>query len=366
MPNDEYRLDDENRRDALVGLADRLGVEGLPDVVADNLDPLLLRDAYYADDEERWGELEREARKLLNVCYGAPGNSRPPGRGEDRGTPNQVAVNPSEDVTKRAEALAEVCATLAENQPEVQGFRSRYLPGWPLTDEQAREFLSERGGPQGTGKEVRRSAPNPKWSLHPAARRCPTPFEMRELLGLADKLSKAYGWKDGDALWFVLTGYIPPIRPLEVEMFINTSSSWPSGRDPFMARITVTAYAWIQADEVKRAFHDAQRQLLRSDAPGSPRDERTLEVVKFVARRMREHQGETWNERWKAWNRTHPDGWRYSAYNGFRQAFDRFMNRYVYRKYGPPNYVKRERTHYEVYLDQWNDRFTRRKGGHAG
>ena len=108
---------------------------------------------------------------------------------------------------------------------------------------------------------------------------------MRELLGLADKLSKAYGWKEGDALWFVLTGYIPPIRPLEVEMFINTSSSWPSGRDPFMARITVTAHAWIQADEVKRAFHDAQRQLLRGDAP-RPRREQTLEVVKFVARRI--------------------------------------------------------------------------------
>jgi hypothetical protein len=366
MPNDEYRLDNEDRRDALEHLAARLGVEELPDLVADLLDPHLLWDAYHVDEEEHWEEAEREARKLLTAYYGAPGKSRPPGRGEDRGTPAQVAVNPSEDVTKKAEALAEVFATLAENHREVQRFRRRYLPGWPLTDEQAREFLNKRGGPQGTDKAVRRSAPNPKWSLHPAAKRFLTPSEMRELLGLADKLSKAYGWKEGDALWFVLTGYIPPIRPLEVEMFIHMSTGPSRDHDPITARITITAQAWVQADEVAGVFRDAQRQLLRSDAPPTIRDERTLEVVKFVARRMRDHGRETWDERWKAWNRTHPKGWRYSAYSGFRQAYDRFMRRYVYRKYEPPNYIKRERTPYEVYRDDWNKRLTRRKGRHAG
>lgn len=200
MSNDEYRLDDEDRAEALAQLAERLGIGELPDVVADHLDPHLLWDAYYADDEERWGEAEGEAQKLMGVYRGAPGTSRPPGRGEDRGAPDQVAVNPSEDVTKRAEALAEVFATMAENHPEVKRFRRKYLPGWPLTDEQTREFLNKRGGPQGTDKAVRRSAPNPKWTLHPAAKRFTPPPEMRDLLGLADKLSKVYGWTKGDAL----------------------------------------------------------------------------------------------------------------------------------------------------------------------
>jgi hypothetical protein len=289
-----------------------------------------------------------------------------PGRGEDRGAPDEVAVNPSENVIKRAEALAEVAATMCESHPEVQRFRQKYVPGRLLTDDEASAFLNKRGGPQGTDKAVLRSARNPKWSLHPGAKPYPTPTEMRELLGLATKLSQTYGWQEGDALWFVLTGYIPPIRPLEVEMFIHTSTGPSRYYSPITARITVTAQVWIQAEEIEGAFRDAQRQLLRSDAPPSTRDERTLEVVKFVARRMMEREGETWDERWKAWNRTCPKGWRYSTYRGFRQVYDRFMKRYTYRKIEPPNYIKRERTPYEVYREQWNDKFTGRRGRHAG
>ena len=301
-------------------------------------------------------------------CYGTAAESAAcTAASNDSARPaSQVAVNPSEDVTERAEALAEVFATMAENHPEVERFRRTYLPGWPLSDEQTREFLNNRGGPQGTDKAVRRSAPNPKWALHPAAKRFTPPLEMRESLGLADKLSKAYGWTKGDALWFVLTGYTPPLRPLEVDMFIHMSTGPSRYYNPITARITVTAQAWVDSDEVAGAFRDAQRQLLRSDAPPPPRDERTLEVVKFVTRRMREEEAETWSKRRKAWNRTRPKRWRYSDYRGFRQVYERFKERYAYRKYDPPNYIKRERTPYEVYRDDWNDRFTRRKGRHGG
>jgi hypothetical protein len=150
---------------------------------------------------------------------------------------------------------------------------------------------------------------------------------MRELLGLADKLSKTYGWRKGDALWFVLTAYIPPVRRLEVEMFIHTSTGPSRYYNPITARITVTAPAWVNPEEVEGAFGDAQRQLLRGDPPPPTRDERTLEVVKFVARRMREHGEETWETRWKAWKRTCPEGWGYNSYNAFRQAYERFMMR---------------------------------------
>jgi len=274
-------------------------------------------------------------------------------------------MKPSENATKRAGVLAEVAAIVYDNHPEVQRFRRKYLPSRLLTDEEAGAFLNARGGPQGTGKADRRTASNPKWSLHPQAKWYPTPLDMREVLGLADKLSKAYGWREGDALWFVLTGYILPIRPLEVEMYIPTFTGTSRYYDPIMARITVTAHVWVQAGEVGDAFRDAQRQLLRADAP-PPAKERTLEVVKFVARRMRERKGETWEDRWKAWNRTCPECWRYSTYNGFRQAYERFMERYVYRKYEPPNYKKRERTPHEVYRDHWNDWITGREDKHAG
>ena len=160
----------------------------------------------------------------LNVHYESSGISPPPGRGKDRGAPDEVAVEPSENVVKRAEALSEVLATIGDNHPEVQRFRRKYLHGRLLTDEEARSFLDDRGSPQGTGKAVRKTAPNPKWSLHPQAKRYSTPIEMRELIGLGEKLRKTYGWREGDGLWFVLTGYVPPIRPLEVEMFVHAST----------------------------------------------------------------------------------------------------------------------------------------------
>jgi len=362
-------LEYEQELDRCIGrLAEELDLDGVPNNVVSHLIKLgLLYNAITGGGEEAWQELVGEAKAYMkesreqNETY-----VQPPGRGKDRGAPDEVAVEPSENVAKRAEALSEVLATMGDSHPEVQHFRRKYLKGRLLREEEARSFLDERGGPQGTGKAVRKTAPNPKWALHPQAKRYSTPIEMRELLGLADKLSKTYGWREGDALWFVLVGFIPPVRPLEVEMFIHASTGPNRYYNPIMARITVTAPAWVNAEEVEGAFGDAQRQLLRGDPPPPTRGERTLELVKFVARRMRERDEETWEERWKTWNRTCPEEWRYSSYNGFRQAYERFKERYVYRKYKPPNYKKRAITPYEAYRDDWNDRFTGRKGRHEG
>lgn len=52
---------------ALEHLAERLGVEELPDVIADKLDSHLLWTAYHMSEEEHWGEVEREAGILFNV-----------------------------------------------------------------------------------------------------------------------------------------------------------------------------------------------------------------------------------------------------------------------------------------------------------
>jgi hypothetical protein len=351
----------------MVRLAEELDVDAVPNNVVGHLIKLgLFYNAITGGDDESWQELVAEAKAhMKNSREQSEAYGQPPGRGKDRGAPAEVAVEPSENVMKKGEALAEVLATTCADHPEVQRFRRKYLHGRLLTDEEARSFLDERGGPQGTAKAVRRTARNPKWALHPYAKRYATPSDMRELLGLSDKLSKAYGWSEGDALWFVLTGYIPPIRPLEVELIINTSTTWPSRvYEPFIPRIIVTAHAWVQAEEVERAFRDAQRQLFRGDAPPQ-KDERRLEVVKFVARRMRERDGETWEERQKAWNRRCPKEWRYSTYRGFRQVFKRFKEQYMYRRYHHPNYKKRERTPYEAYRDDWNDRLTGRKARHT-
>ena len=162
-------MKDEDRRAALEILAERLGREDIPGVIADDS---LIKDylgtAYVTDDEEHWGEAERETRRLLNVYFSAPGGSRPPGRGEGEGThapPAEVAVEPSENATKRAQAFSELASALAENHPDIKEFRRKHLRDRLLTDDKARTFLDRHDGPDG-----------PSWS-------------MRELRKLAELLA---------------------------------------------------------------------------------------------------------------------------------------------------------------------------------
>jgi hypothetical protein len=270
-----------------------------------------------------------------------------------------VTVEPPEHVVKRAEALAEVAATLCTNYPEVRQFRRTYLGNRLLTDEEARAYLDERGGPYGTNKPVRKNAPPRTWHFEEQGSLYQTPFDMKKLVKLAEKLSRYYPWGEGDALWFVLTGHVPPVRPLEVLIAVPLFTT-PGSYQPITARITVTGHAWVGAEQIERAFRDAQRQLLGGDAY-QPKDERTLEVVKFVARRMRECDGETWEELRRAWNETCPEDWRYKTYRSFGQVYKRFVKQYVYQTYDQPNYKLRERTPYEAYRDNWNDRITGRK-----
>jgi hypothetical protein len=186
---------------------------------------------------------------------------------------------------------------------------------------------------------------------------------MQLLLRLAEKLSRFYPWEEGDALWFVLTGYAPPVRALEVTITAPLFAT-PGSHVPSTARIAVTAHAWVGAEQAEGAFRDAQRQLLGGDT-SSPRDERTLEVVKFVARRIREHGEETWEQRRKAWNETCRESWRYKTYRSCQQVYKRFTERYVYREYARPNFEVRVRTPYEAYRADWNDRIITGKIGRA-
>ena len=358
MPKLDNSISGEDRRAALEILADWLGKD-IPEAVADNLPEDLLRFAYFGDEEEHWRDVADYALRLLDAHHRAPGTSVPPGRDAERGAPEKIAVKLPEHVTKRAEVLAEVAATLCSNHPEVRRFRRKYLGGRLLANEEARAFLDERGGPYGTNRAARKNTKARKRLLEGTEGPFRTPVEMKQLLRLAEKLSTYYPWEEGDALWFVLTGYTPPARPLEVTISAPLFAT-PGSHVPSTARITITAHAWVGAEQAERAFRDAQRQVLGGDA-SSPRDERTLEVVKFVAHRIREHGEETWEQRRKAWNETCRKGWRYKTYRSFGQVYKRFAKRYVYREYNQPSFELRERTPYNMYRDDWNDRITGRK-----
>jgi hypothetical protein len=260
--------------------------------------------------------------------------------------PAEIAVEPSENSLKRARAFSEMAAALAENHPDIKRFRRRRLHNRLLTYDGSRTYLDRHDGPDG-----------PSWI-------------MRELRKLAERLAYTYRWREGDAIWFVLTGHAPLVGPLEVSVAVSQTSRYPgtprtlipgssppryhaadprtADYYPSTATITVTADVWVDAKEVERVFRKTQRHILGGDA--RPLEERTLEVVKFVAQRMREYPQESWADRCRAWNATCPQEWRYENYRGFRQTFKRFANR-LHKPFNLPNFPLPEPTPYQAYRD---------------
>lgn len=319
----------------------KLGREDVPDEVWEHVIKLgLVHDAIKHGDDGSWRELLTEAKDRLRELREDAGMLIPPGRGKGEGArsvPQEIALEPSEHATERAEAFAEIAGIMGNRHPKVTQFRRMHLGGRLLTDGEAREFLNRR-------------CDGPRPTTHGAN------AVSRKLWKLAEKLSKTYLWQENDAMWFVLTGYVPSVKPLEVRVLITPPRSMglppvPKDYHPSTARITITADAWVSAGEVEGAFRDAQRQILGGDAR-TTRKARTLAVVKFVARWMRDHPEKSWEELLRAWNETYPK-WRYKDFRGLRQAFERF----VHREYNIPNYRRAEKTPYQAYRDEWMKRF---------
>ena len=338
-------------------LAAELDVKEVPNEVRVHVQGLRLdyfvitENAIGNDENEAWRELKEEAKARLRVSLEAAGVVIPPGRAKGEGSrdaPPEIAVQPSEAALERAEAFREVALTLAGEHPAIQQFQRMHLRGRLLTDEEARTFLERR-------------CDGPLRTTHG------TKAVSRKLWKLAEKLSKTYRWREGDAVWHVLTGYNSPVRPLEVRADIDQAMWYDGSSDhrsdttwitaersdfsrsyrPSTARITVSADVSADAGEVERAFRDAQRQILGGDA--RPAHSKTLAAVNFVARRMRECPAESWGKRLRMWNETCPEEWKYNDFRGLRQAFERF----AYREYNIPNYRRPERTPYQAYRDDW-------------
>jgi len=298
-------------------------------------------DVILHDDDESRQQLVAAARSYdQNPRGSADGLEQ--GRRRASVTPTEIAVKPPKNAQRRAEAFAEVAAVLADKNPKVSGFRRMHLNDRLCTDEEARIFLDERcNGPLPV-----------KHGTNAVA---------RKLWKLAEKLSRTYLWREDDAVWFVLTGHAPSVRPIEVRAVVTPPQDEAIGRipseyHPNTARITVTADAWVNAKEVARAFRDTQQQILAGSDAAGPTPERTLEVVRFVARRMRECGEEDWGTRWSIWNKTRPEDWRYQSKDTFQQTFERFMEGVVYRTYQLPNYGAPKKTPYLAYCEDWKKR----------
>jgi hypothetical protein len=156
--------------------------------------------------------------------------------------------------------------------------------------------------------------------------------ELRELelRKLGSILANDYfGWDEGGAIWYVLTGETPRVRPVRmrahgkrpVEHYV-----------PFQYDLTLSVLPWVSAKEVTRAYRTAQKQLLEE----TPRETgvRILEVVQFWWEQFRK-QGPmpSWPAWFELWNQTYPDK-KFKKWRNFRE--------YVFRgtKEAQPQYKR--------------------------
>lgn len=292
-------MTDQDLNTAMLDLAKRLRLEEMPDAVATDI---YLRDltrvAYSSGEKEHWTEAEAEARRLLGIHRaGASGYAAPSGRTEERSVPQEIEFELDDYTQKRGELFAE----LAELWPEVRRFRRRYLRGRLMTEEEADAFLA--------GHETGRSA----LGLRTTA--------PRKLWWLARRLANSYGWREHAAARFVLTGRPPELLSVAVGFLDDGILDYV----PNTASIVIRADVRVSVEEVAGAFKAAQRQILGGD--NRKNEDKTLEMVRFVIRQIREHgYRPSWRTLLDTWNRTHPDEEPFKSHNALVNAFERVVH----------------------------------------
>jgi hypothetical protein len=139
---------------------------------------------------------------------------------------------------------------------------------------------------------------------------------LDELRQLAAWLADRFGWQEGQASWFVLTGRSPLLTPLGITRNFRARRGFPEHHT-----LTLTVAPWVPAATVARAYRTAQRQLLggRNRQPGA----RSLALFRFVTERMDERgRFPAWEALRAEWNRAHPE-WRTEDRRQFAKDFRR-------------------------------------------
>jgi hypothetical protein len=216
----------------------------------------------------------------------------------------------------RAEVFSEVAGALANRWTEVREFRSTYLG-----DTDARLTGAEAGA-----WLYRREAPE---------------YALADLAEISRRLSREFRWRMGDADWFMLTGYVPFVKPVSVSVRQSSHRDLPNylNRPYYLegsnfmvdtAEIVITAEPWVDSDIVVGAFKEVQKQVRGGD--NRKITTKTLKAVRFVARRLGADKIR-WPELRVGWNEAHP-GMRYNNRNDLYEAFRRFLR----PKYNSPKF----------------------------
>jgi hypothetical protein len=285
------------------------------------------------------------------------------------------------EITLRAKATAELLAHLAAEEQEVQRFRSRYLGGRILTASEAVTFLESlalrlfsgedlqgwgvpflghdavlvqhveeldsgnlrkraviRVNPPGEvfekewlvpqeieGRPVTR-ADLGLFLFWPARWRDASPSGTQVLPGsvlddlrrVARHLRASYGWDREHTTWFILTGVIPPFRPIDARWLTR------GGGDFRLGEIQLTIAPWVPADHVRAVYRTVQRMIggrerQRERGP----NERTLEVLRFVVARTNHGESPDWETLRTEWNDMHGEKDQFAATLIMSRAYER-------------------------------------------
>jgi hypothetical protein len=285
----------------------------------------VVREGY---DGHEWDELVEAAREFSRENREeALGTNLPP-ESRDR-KPGDIAGVRLDGYTQlRAETFSEVAGALANRLAEVRTFRYLYLGGTEsrLTDDEAGAWIY--------GSEA------PTNALE----------DMREV---SRRLSRAFRWREDDAHWFLLTGYVPFVRPISVRTRQNSFHVRPNfmNRDYQLegpnfivdtAEIVITAEPWVDAEIVSRVFREVQKQVRGGD--NRKVTDKVLDAVRFVARQLGTGKVQ-WPVLRSAWNAAQDDPTiHYHSRDGLYKAVRRFLQ----PRYNKPTYPEYEPTPWQV------------------
>jgi len=246
-------------------------------------------------DEDAVEFIVREIDALYAaVPYGGSRRSAQNGKyyQDDGELAEELTLKGGEYISMRAKVISEAWAGLADERPDVTEFRQSVLDGRLLSSEEASAIVD---APSDTLDELR-------------------VLELRKLGSIL--ANDYYGWDEEGAIWYVLTGKAPRLRPVRIRA--RGKSPVPY-HIPLQYDVTLSVLPWVPAKEVERAYRSAQKQLLK----GTPRESglRILEVVQFGWELFRTRGPmPSWRAWFELWNQAYPDK-KFETWRNFRQYF---------------------------------------------
>jgi len=212
-------------------------------------------------------------------------------------------------MSTRAAVISEVWSALVDERPDVTEFRRTVLGENLLSPEEASTIVNSPSNALG---ELRA-------------------LDLEKLGSIL--ANDYYGWDEEGAVWYVLTGKAPQLRPIRLRA---RGKSPVEHYVPFQYDVTLSVLPWVHATEVEHAYRSAQKQLLEEPPrKGAPRTStRVLEVVQFWWEQFRSRGTmPSWPAWYELWNQTHPDK-KFSKWRTFREYFFRGT------KEAQPSYVR--------------------------